>query len=118
MGETIEINILTTATEGSPIDATATVGRGILQNAQILFAQGVNGTNYCRIFNGATQLFPRTASGSYRLVQSPIQIRDEEPLTGASNIIHLKGWASEASYNHIVRLIFDVIPFDRPELII
>ena len=118
MAETIEITVTTGSTEGSPISGNVSVGRGIMQNAKIRFSAGCNGAVKARIFNGANQLWPRTSGGFYRLVITPVEIYDMEPLTASSSTIYLKGWADGASYQHRIRLEFDVIPFDKPELIL
>lgn len=114
----IEIIITTASTVGAPITGAVTVARGIMTNIHLYFAQGVQGSNLARIFNGANQLFPRTSGTSFRLVNPPIQVYDEEPLTDVSTEITLKGWADGALNPHRLILNFDVLPFDRPELII
>jgi len=118
MAEVIEITVTTVSTEESPVSGNVTVGRGILQNSRIRFAAGVNGSNKVRIYKGASMLFPRTADGYFRLVLSPIEINDREPLTDSLTVIYLKGWSDGASFQHRVRFEFDVIPFDDPELIL
>lgn len=118
MAESIEIVITTASTVGSPVTGAVTVARGIMTNIHMYFAQGVQGSNLARIFKGADQLFPRTSGTSFRLMNPPIQVYDEEPLTDATTEITLKGWASGALNSHRLILNFDIIPFDRPELII
>jgi hypothetical protein len=118
MGQIIEITVTTAATEGNPITGTVAVGRGLMRDIALRFASGCNGTVKVRIFKGLTQLFPRTEDGFYRLVVTPINVNDQEPLTDASTNIVLKGWADGSSFNHRVRLEFNVIPFDDPELIL
>jgi len=65
---------------------------------------------------GLCQKFPRTVNSFYRLVESPIQIPDREPLTMATSDVTVVGWAEAATYSHRVVVTFDIVPYDFAEL--
>lgn len=117
MKYTCTITIEKTHTSSSPAQGSITIPAGIIKNARIYFAAGVNGTNRVRVKLNGTQIFPADASQSYVLMTSPIEISDVYPNYTSNADLTVEGWADGANYPHRVMFTFDITPFDQPEAV-
>lgn len=117
MKHTCTITIEKTHTSANPASGSITIPVGIIKNARIYFAPGVNGTNRVRVKIGSTQIFPADSSQSYVLMTSPIEISDIYPNYTEGANLTVEGWADGANYPHRVMFAFDIVPFDQPEAV-
>lgn len=117
MKYTCVITIQKTHTSSNPAQGSITIPSGIINNARIYFAPGVNGCNRVRVKLNGTQIFPVDPNQSYVLMTSPIEISDVYPNYNNNANITVEGWAENANYPHRVMFACDVTPFDRPEAV-
>jgi len=119
MSYSVEMVIPVTATTTpNYVTSGADVERGIITNMYLRFADGVNGTAMMKIYLDSTQIFPRTAGGYFRLVKSPVQVHELEPMTVETGRLMFWAAAEKANHAHRVTVSWDRFSYDKPELII
>jgi hypothetical protein len=63
---------------------------------------------YIAIFDGATQVYPKTAGQSYVGDGNPVEITDMVIYDSAKTLT-LKGWSPNTNYPHVVTFTFCVM---------
>lgn len=119
MSYSLEMTIpITATTTPNYVTSGADVARGILTNLYLRFQDSINGTAMIKIYLDSTQIFPRTVGSYARLVRSPIQVHDLEPMTVETGRLMVWAAAEKAVHAHRATISWDVFSYDVPELIL
>lgn len=91
----------------APATTTIDLPAGVLQRITIFFPPGCSRLTHVAIFDGATQVYPKTASTDYAEDNKEIAINDVV-IYDATKTLTLKGWSPGTGYPHKVTFNFTV----------
>jgi len=92
--------------QNDPIRKTLKLTYGIIHFLEILSSYGCAGKVFCAIYQGSHQVWPTNPDESFRLWGIPIQGREFYPIIEYPYTLEFRGWAPEATYNHVVVVRF------------
>jgi len=91
----------------TPVTTNLVLPAGILRHIDINFPKGCARMTYITIYDGASLLYPKTASASYCEDGYTVKI-DTFQIFDASKTLTVKGWAPLTSYQHVVTVTAEV----------
>lgn len=91
----------------SPVSTSLVLPAGILTHLEVNFPRGCARMTSIAIFDGATQLYPKTAGGAYCEDGYVVKINTFQ-IFDSSKTLTIKGWAPATSYQHVVTVVAEV----------
>jgi hypothetical protein len=104
---TKELTVPANTGAGTPASTTIDLPAGVLQRITIFFPPGCSRLTHVTIYDGATQVYPKTASTDYAEDAKEVVINDMV-IYDAVKTLTLKGWSPGTSYQHKVTFNFQV----------
>ena len=90
--------------------ATLKCAKGIIHKIEIVFPSGCFGLVHTQIFHASHPIAPTTPGQNYAGDDEIINIPEFHPLGRELNIITIKGWNEDDTYDHTIRFRIYVLP--------
>ena len=92
---------------GSPVSTSLVLPAGILKHIDVNFPRGCARMTSIAIYDGATQLYPKTAGAAYCEDGYTVKLETFQIFDSAKTLT-VKGWAPLTSYQHVVTVTAEV----------
>lgn len=113
-----EFNVEPTHTVDSPLIEEIILGSGVLRSVTFNFPYGAANVVNCCLYNDAVQLLPTNQDGFYSGDGISIPANLWYDLSANTNKLYFIGWAVDASYSHVIRVLMDVKEDNEPDMVI